>query len=52
MKSLLIVSVTGMGDSLWATPAVRALKKTFPDLEINLIKSNSRRGISLLEGLS
>ena len=39
MKSLLIVSVTGMGDSLWATPAIRALKKTFPDLSINLLTS-------------
>lgn len=37
MKSLLIVSVTGMGDSLWATPAIRALKKTFPNLAINLL---------------
>ena len=37
MKSLLIVSVTGMGDSLWATPAIRALKKTFPNLSINLL---------------
>lgn len=37
MKSLLIVSVTGMGDSLWATPAIRALKKTFPDVFIDLL---------------
>lgn len=39
MKSLLIVSVTGMGDSLWATPAIRALKKTFPNLAINFLTS-------------
>jgi len=37
MKSLLIVSVTGMGDSLWATPAIRALKKTFPDVSIDFL---------------
>ncbi len=37
MKSLLIVSVTGMGDSLWATPAIRSIKKTFPDVSIDLL---------------
>jgi ADP-heptose:LPS heptosyltransferase len=37
MKSILIVSVTGMGDSLWATPAIRALKKTFPDVSIDFL---------------
>ncbi len=37
MKRVLIVSVTGMGDSLWGTPGIRALKKTFPEVEIDLI---------------
>ena len=37
MKKVLIVSTTGMGDCLWGTPAIRALKKTFPDLDINLL---------------
>ncbi len=47
MKSLLIVSVTGMGDSLWATPAIRALKKTFPEVEINFL--TNKPWVSLLE---
>ena len=37
MKKILIVSTTGMGDCLWGTPGIRALKKTFPELDINLI---------------
>ncbi len=41
MKSLLVVSVTGMGDSLWATPAIRALKKTFPGLAISFLTNES-----------
>jgi ADP-heptose:LPS heptosyltransferase len=47
MKSLLVVSVTGMGDSLWATPAIRALKKTFPEVEINLL--TNKLWVSLFE---
>jgi len=37
MKRVLIVSVTGMGDCLWGTPGIRALKKTFPEAEIDLL---------------
>ena len=37
MKKILIVSVTGMGDSLWGTPGIRALKKFFPKAEIDLL---------------
>ena len=37
MKKILIVSTTGMGDCLWGTPGIRALKKTFPDLDISLL---------------
>ena len=37
MKKVLIVSTTGMGDCLWGTPGIRALKKTFPNLDINLL---------------
>lgn len=36
-KRILVVSATGMGDSLWGTPGIRALKKTFPEREIDLI---------------
>ncbi len=37
MKKFLIVSTTGMGDSLWGTPALRALKKSFPDSDIHFL---------------
>ena len=37
MKKVLIVSATGMGDCLWGTPGIRALKKTFPELEVDLL---------------
>jgi len=37
MKKVLIVSVTGMGDCLWGTPGIRALKKAFPEAEIDLL---------------
>ena len=37
MEKVLIVSSTGMGDCLWGTPGIRALKKTFPEMEIDLI---------------
>lgn len=37
MKKILIISVTGMGDSLWGTPGIRALKKSFPEVEIDLL---------------
>ena len=34
---VLVVSTTGMGDCLWGTPGIRALKKTFPEVKIDLI---------------
>ena len=37
MKRILIVSVTGMGDSLWGTPGIRALKKSFPKAKVDLL---------------
>ena len=38
MKSkILVVSTTGMGDCLWGTPAIRALKKTYPKMKIDLV---------------
>ena len=37
MEKVLIVSSTGMGDCLWGTPGIRALKKTFPEMEIDLV---------------
>jgi heptosyltransferase-2 len=37
MKRILVVSTTGMGDSLWGTPALRALKISFPDADIHFL---------------
>ena len=37
MKRFLVVSTTGMGDSLWGTPALRALKKSFPDANVHFL---------------
>ena len=37
MKNFLIVSTTGMGDTLWATPSIRATKKAFPHSGIDLL---------------
>ena len=39
MKRILVVSTTGMGDCLWGTPALRALKKSFPDADIHFLIS-------------
>jgi len=41
MKKVLIISATGMGDSLWGTPGIRALKKAYPEIEIDLIVSTA-----------
>ena len=37
MEKVLIISSTGMGDCLWGTPGIRALKKTFPEVKIDLV---------------
>jgi ADP-heptose:LPS heptosyltransferase len=41
MEKVLIVSSTGMGDCLWGTPAIRAIKKTFPDAEVDLVVNSN-----------
>lgn len=48
MQKILIVSATGMGDCLWGTPGIRAIKKTFPDAEISLLVNSMWS--SLFEG--
>ena len=45
MERVLLVSTTGMGDCLWGTPAIRAMKKTFPSLEIDLVVSKTWRSL-------
>ncbi|HUD00722.1 MAG TPA: glycosyltransferase family 9 protein [Rhabdochlamydiaceae bacterium] len=36
----LIVSTTGLGDTLWGTPAIRALRETYPAAYIGVITSS------------
>lgn len=38
-RRFLIVSTTGLGDSLWGTPAIRALKEKYPDAHLSLLTS-------------
>ncbi|MDI6890024.1 MAG: glycosyltransferase family 9 protein [Thermodesulfovibrionales bacterium] len=33
----LVVSTTGIGDTLWGTPAIRALKETYPDSYLGVL---------------
>ncbi|MDN3507042.1 MAG: glycosyltransferase family 9 protein [Simkaniaceae bacterium] len=35
----LIVSTTGLGDTLWSTPAIRALRQSYPDAELSMLTS-------------
>ena len=45
IERVLVVSTTGMGDCLWGTPAIRAMKKTFPSLEIDLVVSKTWKSL-------
>jgi len=45
VKNILIISTTGMGDCLWGTPGVRALKKSFPNAGIDLLIRPEWEGI-------
>lgn len=38
-KSILVVSTTGVGDTLWGTPALRALRTNFPESYIAVLTS-------------
>ena len=38
-EHFLIVSTTGLGDTLWATPAIRELRKGFPEAKISVLTS-------------
>lgn len=35
-RNCMIISTTGIGDTIWGTPAIRALKEHFPELHINV----------------
>lgn len=37
LKKILVISTTGFGDTLWATPALDQLAKNFPNVSIDLL---------------
>lgn len=39
LDKILIVTTTGLGDTLWATPAIQALKKSFPRSHLAVLTS-------------
>ncbi|MDP6425999.1 MAG: glycosyltransferase family 9 protein [Dehalococcoidia bacterium] len=45
MKNFLIISTTGMGDTLWGTPAIRAIKKALPRAGIDLLLQPQWEGL-------
>jgi ADP-heptose:LPS heptosyltransferase len=47
-ERFLIVSTTGLGDTLWATPALRALRTRYPAAYIGVL--TSKMGASVLRG--
>lgn len=47
-KRFLVISTTGIGDTLWGTPAIRALKETYPECYIGVLTNPS--GFQVLKG--
>jgi len=47
-ERFLIISTTGIGDTLWGTPAIRALKETYPECYISVLTNPA--GLELLDG--
>jgi len=45
--SFLIISTTGIGDTIWGTPAIRALKETYPECYTGVLTNPS--GFELLK---
>ena len=44
-KRFLVVSTTGIGDTLMGTPALRALKRSFPDSQVDLLVKSQSAGL-------
>ena len=44
-ERVLVVSTTGMGDCLWGTPGIRALRKSYPEMVIDLVVSRSWKSL-------
>lgn len=47
-RHFLVVSTTGLGDTLWATPALRALRRRWPEAKISVM--TTRLGKEVLKG--
>lgn len=48
LPKFLVVSTTGIGDTIWGTPAIRALKETYPSGYIGVLTTGA--GAELLRG--
>ncbi|MBI4683847.1 MAG: glycosyltransferase family 9 protein [Nitrospirae bacterium] len=46
-ERFLIITTTGIGDTLWGTPAIKALKETYPECQIGVLTNPS--GLELLK---
>ncbi len=44
-KRFLVISTTGIGDTLMGTPALRALKLSFPDSQVDLLVKSQSAGL-------
>lgn len=44
-KRFLVLSTTGLGDTLWATPAIRALRECFPSCYLGVMTSPTGQGV-------
>jgi heptosyltransferase-1 len=40
LRKILVVATTALGDTLWATPAIESLRKSFPDAYIGVLTSS------------
>jgi len=45
MQKILIINLAGIGDMLLSTPALRALRKSYPEAEISMLVTNKVYGI-------
>jgi lipopolysaccharide heptosyltransferase II len=44
-ERFLVISTTGIGDTLMGTPALRALKRSFPDSQVHLLLKSQSAGL-------
>lgn len=48
-QKILIVSTTGLGDTVWATPAIRAIKVTYPDAQLHVLTTGLGKEVLLYD---